>query len=86
LPLVSTHDEVRDRNIFFLSNIHSFKLSRSFFIEENNEEENKKQIVYFPESKNYKENHIVREYDSLGLIFEPIDQSELRIINLAANF
>jgi hypothetical protein len=37
LPIVSTHDEMRDRNIFFLSNIHSFKLSHSFFIEENNE-------------------------------------------------
>jgi|JI6StandDraft_1071083.scaffolds.fasta_scaffold05931_11 hypothetical protein len=48
LPFQSTHDETRDRNIFFLSNIHSFKLSHSFYLEENNEDENKKRIVYFP--------------------------------------
>lgn len=75
LPLHSTHDEVRDRNIFFLSSIHSFKLTRSFYIEENNEDDNKKRIVYFPDSPSYKDNHLMREYDSAGLIFEPMDQS-----------
>lgn len=51
LPRVLTGDELKDRNTFYSTEIITFRKSKSFYIKEVIEDDNKIRITYFSEER-----------------------------------